>query len=394
MRSLFSRRLALTWILVAAGMAGGITAWGADGLLPEFTVETAQQYLRAASQEFVKEANGEPQALLLQARLERDVGQHAEAERLARQAMQRAPDQATIHSFLADLFIRQDRLKEAEDALRKTVSLDPATPGADRRLGMVLDRLGHREEARTTFELAVAMAPGDATARLLLGRLLLDDGKTSEAATHLEQACKIDPTLANAFYALFQAQTRLGQDAAAKQTLATFQQLKRVERADLDAESAGADNPRAMRGLAVQFYAEAARILEQQGRLDAASAHLHRGISIDPQNEESRVQLAALCMRNGPSQDARKAFEELVRLWPTNTTYRVNLGTLLLQLRKFPEAASELERVLELDPKQPEALNNLARYHLGQGRDRVAALSLCRRLVSVQPTAADRKSVV
>jgi len=43
---------------------------------------------------------------------------------------------------------------------------------------------------------------------------------------------------------------------------------------------------------------------------------------------------------------------------------------------------------LELDPKQPGALGNLARFYLSSRQDLPEALGLCRRLVDSQPTAA------
>ena len=80
-------------------------------------------------------------------------------------------------------------------------------------------------------------------------------------------------------------------------------------------------------------------------------------------------------------------YEEMVRRIPARAAYRVNLATLLLQLREAPQAVAELQKALELDPKQPEALANLARFYLASRQNAPEALSLCQRLVAAQPMA-------
>ena len=64
---------------------------------------------------------------------------------------------------------------------------------------------------------------------LLLGRLLLDQDRPAEAVPHLEKACQLNPNEANAFYVLSQAQSRLGQTEAARQTLQTFREVRKKE---------------------------------------------------------------------------------------------------------------------------------------------------------------------
>jgi Flp pilus assembly protein TadD len=82
-------------------------------------------------------------------------------------------------------------------------------------------------------------------------------------------------------------------------------------------------------------------------------------------------------------------YENLTRLRPNQAIYRVRLGTLLLRLKDDAAAEKELKKALELDPNQREALNYLAQIYLGTHRNLPEALALCRRCVSLQPTAAN-----
>jgi predicted Zn-dependent protease len=55
-----------------------------------------------------------------------------------------------------------------------------------------------------------------------------------------------------------------------------------------------------------------------------------------------------------------RALTNLVQLEPDNALWRFDLGTLYYQHNKLPEATRELKLALELDPENPEIMNNLA----------------------------------
>jgi Flp pilus assembly protein TadD len=385
-RSAAWQNLFWIWLL---GLSFAWCAWAETAVLPDFTVENARDYLLAVSESVQTQAGDSAETYFIRARLQSELGKKDKAEHLARKALERDPKRPDINLFLADLFVRKDNLTEASRCLRQALELDPKIAGGYRRLGMVLDRLGDREAARNAFETGIRQSPEDATARLLLGRLLLDQGQTEPAAAHLGKACQLDPELANAFYALSQAQLRMGNHAAAKETLKTFQELKQKEKAVMDAENAALDNARAMRNLAAGFHTQVAEILLQQRRDDLAEAHLRQARLISPQEPVPSEMLAGFYIRSRQLPQARSVYEDLVRLCPNQANYRANLGTLLLQLKDFAAAETELKRALELDSQHPEVLNNLVRYYLSSKTNLPEALAMCRRLVSILPTAAN-----
>jgi len=205
---------------------------------------------------------------------------------------------------------------------------------------------------------------------------------------HLEKACQLDPKLSGAFYALSQAKSRLGATEAARESMNIFRQLKQSEKAELDARNTGYDDEKFMRVLAAGFQTEVAEYFLRKGQTALAEAHLRQAVRIEPQEPRGHEVLAALLVQTGRLPEARGMYEALVRLKPTQAAYRLNLGTTLLQLKDYPAAVEQLNRALELDPKQPGALGNLARFYLSSRQDLPEALGLCRRLVDSQPTAA------
>ena len=196
------RRLVISSGTVAIWLTVALPGLAQTNAFPEFRVETARQYLQTVSQGVPTETGTNAETYFLQARLQSQLGRQEEAERLALEGLRLEPNRADMEVFLADLFIHQDRLREATQRLRRATQLEPKIKGGYRRLGMVLDRLGDRSGAQDAFTRAIGLLPEDATAYLLLGRLLLEQGETPRAIEQLERACELDPQLANAYYAL------------------------------------------------------------------------------------------------------------------------------------------------------------------------------------------------
>jgi tetratricopeptide (TPR) repeat protein len=116
--------------------------------------------------------------------------------------------------------------------------------------------------------------------------------------------------------------------------------------------------------------------------------HLRQAIQIAPKQPQTYQLLANWYLQKNRLPEARSLFEELTRLQPKDVSVRVNLGTLLLQLKEFPAAVEQLKAALELEPTQAQALNNLARHYLTTRQQLPEALALCQRLVACDPQAA------
>jgi len=356
---------------------------------PEFKPEAARVYWKALARVIRNQVGTNAEGYYCLARLQSQLGEKSDAERLARKALELEPARGDIALFRAEILVRQDRMQEAAACLREALKHDSKLKGGQRQLGMVLDRLGDRDGAREAFRLAVQTEPGDAGAWLLLGKSMLDQGKLKEAVVDLEKACQLEPNSANAYYPLFQAQTRLGNREAAQAALRKFRELKKIEKADNGVlTEVPEDDEAALRSFTASAHRSAALVLIREGNAAAAEEHLRQAIRIAPQEVDSYELLGHLYVARGMLAEARTNLEEVIRLRPKAAVYRVNLGTVLLQLGDYPAAITELKHALELDPKRPEALHNLARFYLSSRRQLPEALALAKRLVEVSPTAA------
>ncbi len=384
-------RWGIFFSVAAFTLAGTFPIHGQTNVLPEFKPEAARAYWRALVNVISNQVGTNVEGYFCVARLQGQLGEKGEAERLARKALELDPGNPPIEVFLADILIRQDRMDEAAACLRDALKRDPKLKGGYRRLGMVLERLGDRRGAQDAFEAAVKTEPGDAGGWLVRGKSFLDQGRLKEAVADLEKACQLDPNTANPYYPLFQAQTKLGNRDAAQAALKKFQELKKIENKAVgvgEFTEVPEDNETQIRAFTSGAHQDAASFLLRAGNIPAAEGHLRQALRIVPQDAGAYELLSRICVQKGQLAEAKTNLEQVVRLRPNAAADRVNLGTLLLQLGDQSGGVAEFKRALELDPKRPEALHNLARFYLSTRTETPQALALAKRLVEAVPDAA------
>jgi tetratricopeptide (TPR) repeat protein len=128
-------------------------------------------------------------------------------------------------------------LSRAEAAYRRAVALDPALAAAWTNLASLLEKNGHRGEAREAIEKAVALDPEQPEARYNLANLLADAGEDELAAAEYRRVLALCPEFADAHFNLALLLARSDARALARVHLERY--------LDLDADSAWADRARA-----------------------------------------------------------------------------------------------------------------------------------------------------
>jgi tetratricopeptide (TPR) repeat protein len=118
-------------------------------------------------------------------------------------------------------------LREARDAYRRAVELDPYHADAHINLGRLLHETGELGPAEAHYRLALAARADSATAAFNLGVVLEDQGKLKDALLAYEQALENDPRYADAHYNLARVCERLGKMQAAIRHLSAYRNLTR-----------------------------------------------------------------------------------------------------------------------------------------------------------------------
>jgi tetratricopeptide (TPR) repeat protein len=163
-------------------------------------------------------------------RLAYDAGQYAAAITRFDEALARDPTFMRAHDNLGLCYEMLDNPAKAIEHYREAIRLNresaSKSPWPPTNLAILLRQRGEPAEARTLFEEALRYDPGFSKGHYELGVLLDQQGQTEDAARELERAAALDPSYPEPHYVLARIYRRLGNDARAKEAMATFVRLR------------------------------------------------------------------------------------------------------------------------------------------------------------------------
>ena len=182
----------------------------------------------------------------------------------------------------------------------------------------------------------------DASVALADGTKFLDEGETEKAIDALNQAVKLNPELAEAWFKLGVA---YGLAEKRDETL-----IEANESVPTTSSKSPAPKPNSVKAFekAVAAYK---KLIDANAEDDAA--HFNLGRAYNKLNED---------------EDAAKALKQAVKLKPDDTEYQTELGAILIKLAQYHEAISPLKKALELDPENIRALELLEDAEAGRKR--------------------------
>jgi aromatic-L-amino-acid/L-tryptophan decarboxylase len=134
------------------------------------------------------------------------------------------PASVALLFLRASILEGMGRRPEARSTFLEALDLEPSHLGTLNSLGKLLFASGNRIEARKLFTEAVAAHPDDPMSRANLADVLIQDGEPEKAREHCEHALKIDPNYQQAHADLSVVYADLGKpEQAARHQRAAFQ---------------------------------------------------------------------------------------------------------------------------------------------------------------------------
>lgn len=110
-----------------------------------------------------------------QALIARDQSRDSDAIQILGKLLQRYPDHAPSCELLGELLMASHRYEDAEINLEKAVRLNPKSVKGNYQLGLLLSRMGKKQEADHQLEIAKSLRTEDEAASRLQLRLLDPD---------------------------------------------------------------------------------------------------------------------------------------------------------------------------------------------------------------------------
>jgi tetratricopeptide (TPR) repeat protein len=193
-------------------------------------------------------------------------------------------------------------------------------------------------DPQTVFGHDLAVTRGDPVANEKLGELLLLEGKPQLAIDHFEEVLRIQPGLAEANVNLAIALSATdGYDAA-------------VGHFRTGLRSKGTANGHTLFGFA----------LARLGRMDEAIAEYRTALRIEPDRVVTLVQLSAALGARGRLLEAASCLQRAVDLAPANDETRRLLAVTLVRAGRLEDAIRAYGGILRQSPDDLDALNNVA----------------------------------
>ena len=281
--------------------------------------------------------------------------QAAVTELIDKRASSVAPKElADAWATVGVMAARQGRRDEAEDRLKRALTLDPDNAVARVALAAVQCDLKHCADAVEPLRKLVAAQPKSVDARLALVRALVETNEAPEAATTLAPAVKDAPKSAAVLYwqgRVLLAQARPDRDQA-------LQRFKDAIAADAKFLPA---------------YVAESNTFAVLGKPDDAVAALQAAQAQAADDPELMVELGEAYLSLGKPADAEARFRAALDKKPEARNARVDLGAALEAQNKLDEARAQYDQIANEDPKYPGILERQARLAVRQNRKSDAA---------------------
>lgn len=158
--------------------------------------QQANLRLEAARDTMSRAVEADPGNALAQARLAElwlELGYVDRARRASDEAVRLAPDLERVQTIRGFVALARFRPAEAEDAFRKAVSLDSASPLPRFGLGLASIRKGHVARGRNDIEVATGLDPNRSLLRSYLGKAYFAERREPLAGEQYIIARELDP---------------------------------------------------------------------------------------------------------------------------------------------------------------------------------------------------------
>ncbi len=321
------------------------------------------------------------------------------AENAADRAMALAPEERDYALLLIGIYVRQDRMANADALIAKLLRKD-AKP-AELRMGYakLLLESDHREAARTQLKKIIEKQPDYTDAAFALGILAINDRELDAAAAYFKPLLAGARAQEAAFelgrIAEQQGKFDLALDYLGRVTRGPQALDAAVHRANVlaqqgkltDAQDLMQTLRRQLPQLAQRFYLAEGQMLIDNDQLELALALYNEALAEFPDDGDLLYGRSLVYERQNRVELAEKDLRVLVDADPEDSRALNALGYMLtVHTQRLDEAHALIDKALKLEPNDPAILDSMGwvQYKRGETQD---ALVLLRRAFDRFPDA-------
>lgn len=253
----------------------------------------------------------------------------AEAERLAKDVLQKDPNHIEGHILMATVLFAQDKRDASLAELKRAIELDPKRVESVLSLARYYMNTKDVAKAEETFRQAINLNGNSALVHAEFGKFLVQTGRNDQAEAEFNRAVEVEPTNHDARF-----------------VLASFYLVNK--------------------------------------RLDKAEEAYKALAELDKDKPEGRAVLADFYSSIGRYDDAVSIYREIVSKSPDYLRGRYRLSEIMLQRGDLKGATEQVEAVLKTNARDMQALLLRSRIRL-QGNDVNAAIEDLKEVLKQEP---------
>lgn len=356
-------------------------------------VEQAKDLL----QPILKKHPGDEEAAMVLAEIEVKQGNQAAAIHVLEQAMRINPDALTARVQLASEYLQAGELEKVLELTHNLNNLQVQDyPSFLELRGKAQMLKGDITDARNTFEEWVDVAPKSAPAHFYYGDSLVRSGEAENARRQLYRALEIDPTFLPARIAEVKMLVHSGELESAKKALFILRKDfgDRIEVLNIEGWLALSNGDYATAEQRLSLVSKQrpssdltillAWALWGQGKQDQAITILQDWLKSNPSDKEVLQQLADRYLILNRTKEAIATYKKIVEIQPEQVSALNNLAW--LNRDKDPMLAMNyIEQAFKLAPQDPQVLDTLGMLTL-DGGNLADAFNLVSKAAALSPS--------
>lgn len=344
----------------------------------------------------LKEDSEDPEALALEATLMLASGDPRRVKAAIAELQPlilKMPRNATLHFNLGRAYMVPadgQNLEKAREQLEAALRLDPHhAPAKLAWAELALARAEPAPAVQATTEV-LAEDPTNLAARVIRARALVNMAEPEKARAELATVLQMDPASNDGRAQLAELDFRERRYKEAEEGFRALLRAKdnrgvigfvktEIARGEFDAAIQFATDQLNRSPERTDARLTLAEALVAAGRYDAAAAQFQALIERNPKSSSFYVQMGEAKLRGNDIPGALAAFQTARRLAPSDAGPVLDLGLLYDRTGRSEQARKEYEIVIQLQPENATALNNLAYLEAEEGVDLDQALAHAQR---------------
>lgn len=286
-----------------------------------------------------------------------------EAEKLYRQILAAAPENADAWNLLGLVAQAKGLNEQAVDCFAKAIDYAPRPFLPYFNMAVSLGALNKNAEAIKAYEEALVLQPDLKEAYVALGNIYWANANITKAEDAFRKALKIDAEYVTAKINL----AEITNDVTALQNLAKqgcaealYYLGRRAFKAQDFAEAVDALQTADCLNESAEIKFLLGQALEAYGENEEALQKYYQALALEKNNDEIMTRVADLEAMIGAATTAEKYYKQALTINSQNLSAHVNLANLLCAKNRTVEALEEYRQAVLLAPDKPEICYNLA----------------------------------